>query len=46
VIARQFMLSTSADVKPQSSVYLQIELKGLTSLGDKLEKIAEAVICS
>lgn len=37
VIARQFMLSTSADVKPQSSVYFQIELKGLTSLGDKLE---------
>jgi len=37
VIARQFMLSTSEDTEPQSSIYFQIELKGLTSLGDKLE---------
>jgi len=37
VIARQFMLSTSEDVKLQNSIYFQIELKGLTSLGDKLE---------
>jgi len=37
VIARQFMLSTSEDAEPQSSIYFQIELKGLTSLGDKLE---------
>jgi len=37
VIARQFMLSTSEDAKPQNSIYFQIELKGLTSLGDNLE---------
>ncbi|MBE0470109.1 MAG: LPS-assembly protein LptD [Methyloprofundus sp.] len=37
VIARQFMLSTSDDAKPQNSIYFQIELKGLTSLGEKLE---------
>jgi len=41
VIGRQFIRSTTSDgvseVKPENSVFFQLELKGFTSLGDKLE---------
>ncbi len=41
IIGRQFIRSTEdnnvAEVKPENSIYFQIELKGLTSLGEKLE---------
>ncbi len=37
VIARQFRLTTTANVEPSNSIYFQFELKGFTTLGDKLE---------
>lgn len=41
VVARQFIRTTladnSAEIKPETSVFFQLELKGLTSLGDKLD---------
>lgn len=41
VIGRQFIRSTTSsdvsEVKPENSVFFQLELKGLTSLGDKLD---------
>jgi len=37
VIGRQYIRSGDGEVKPESSVFFQLELKGLTSLGDKLE---------
>ncbi|NOQ15071.1 MAG: LPS assembly protein LptD [Methyloprofundus sp.] len=37
VIGRQFIRSDAGEVKPENSVFFQLELKGLTSLGDKLE---------
>ena len=37
VIGRQFIRSGVDEVKPENSVFFQLELKGLTSLGDKLE---------
>ncbi len=37
VIGRQFIRSGESGAKPENSVFFQIELKGFTSLGDKLE---------
>ena len=37
VIGRQFIRSGVDEVKPENSVFFQLELKGFTSLGDKLE---------
>ncbi len=37
VIGRQFIRSGTNEVEPENSVFFQIELKGFTSLGDKLE---------
>lgn len=41
IIYRQFLLSTAStnigDAKPQNSIFFQLELKGFTSLGDKVD---------
>ena len=41
VIFRQFLLSTASgtigDAKPQNSIFFQLELKGFTSLGEKVD---------
>ncbi len=37
VIARQFRRTTTGSVTPSNSIYFQFELKGFTTLGDKLE---------
>jgi len=37
LISRQFIRSTEEGATPESSIFFQVELKGLTSLGEKLE---------
>lgn len=45
VIFRQFLLSESSDTigdaKPQNSIFFQLELKGFTSIGDKVDEFLQ-----